>query len=437
MMIEVEEIKPCKKLVKVEVPYSEMEDDIARIKNSIKQKANIPGFRQGKVPMNIIEQQYGDMIHSEIVQQVVNSSYQKVLEEKKLNPVRQPAVEKVDYKKGEKLNFQFELEVAPVFELPEYTKIPVNKKKMEVTDQHVEGELKYLSERHASFSPVTGRGVEMGDFVIADYVIKQKNEVVDEAKQVWIEVRNDFFIPKFCQGLTGVKKGETREIRVVLPKEYAKQELSGKKVVVAVTVNEIKKKTLPEINDDFAGQMGEFKHLAELKTKIKEDLTAYFQKMGERDMVDQAEDYLLKNTNIEVPDGVVDSFHNALYEDTVANLKKTGRATDDLIKEKEKDIKETTRRDAVSQVKLVYILDAIAAKEKIEVSPDEITGRIGQIAGNSGKTDAEIRKYLDKDNKWWDFKYRLRNEKLTNYLVEKAVITEVMADSDAGKKEGA
>ena len=435
MLIDIKELKPCRKLVKVEVPFSEMEEDVARIKNSFRQKANVPGFRQGKVPMNIIEQQYGDMIRSEIIQQIVNASYQKVLEEKKLNPVRQPAVEKTDYKDGEKLNFQFELETAPVFSLPEYNNIPVNKKKVEVTDEHVESELKYLSERHASFEPVTGRGVQMGDFVVADYAIKQKDEVVDEAKQVWIEVREDFFIPKFCQGLTGVKKGEKKEIKVVLPKEYAKQELSGKKVSVTVTVNEIKKKTLPKVDDDFAAQMGKFKTLEELKKKIRDDLTAYFKKMGERDMVGQVEGYLLKHTDIEMPDSVVDSFHNALYEDTVANLKKSGRANDEFIKEKEKDIKETTRRDAVAQVKLIYILDAVAAKEKVEVSQDEINGRVEKVAGDSGKTGGEIRKYLDKDNKWWDFKYKLRNEKLINYLLEKAKITEIDADADVSGKD--
>lgn len=425
MNIQVEDIGPCKKLLKIEVPYKEMEEYVARVERSIQQRANVPGFRIGKAPMNLVEQYYGDVIQNEVVRETINSSYKKALEEKQLHPIKQVSVENVDYKKGIKLNFQFELETTPKFDLPEYIGILISKKKLQATDEHIEAELKYLLEKNAYFEPVTDRGIQMGDFVVVDYTIKQKNDVLDEAKQIWIEVREDFFIPRFCQELVGLKKDESKEIKVVLPKEYAKPELSGKKVIVSVKVNEIKKKVLPLLTDEFAKQLGNFNKVDELKQKIRDDLTLYFQEIQQRDMVSQLEDFLLKNTNIDVPQSMVGSFHNVIYEDTVSYLKKTKGATDELIKEKESELKESTKKDATSQVKLIYILDSIAIKEGVDVTEEELNDRVGTIAKQSNKKEEEIRAYLDKDDKWWDFKYRLRNEKLTNFLLSKAEIKEV------------
>lgn len=424
MEIKVEDIGPCKKLVRISVPYSEMELDVSRIKRSIQQKANVPGFRRGKAPMGIVEQYYGDVIKNQIIQEVVNNSYKKALEEKQLRPIRQVVVENIDYKEGEKLDFNFKIEVVPQFDLPQYTGILIKKKIQQVTDEHIEAELRYLQERNAYFEPVEGRGAEMGDFVVVDYTIKEKQDILDEAKQVWIEMRDDFFIPKFCEGLIGLKKGDEKEIKVVLPKEYAKPELGGKKVIIRVRINEIKKKVLPELTDEFAKGLGNFNNLNELREKIRNDLTLYFQQVTERDMISQIEDYLLKNTKIDVPESVVDSFHDVLYEDAISYLKSTGRATEEFIKEKEADLKESTRRDAISQVKLVYILEGIANKEGIDVTADEIDKRIEEIAKRNNKKPEEIRQYLDREDKWWDFRYRLRNEKLTRFLLDKANIVE-------------
>lgn len=433
MITQVEDIGPCKKIVKVEVPYSEMQESIAKVEQAVQQRANVPGFRIGKAPMHLVEQYYGDVIQNEAVKEAINNSYKKALEEKQIHPIRQASVENVDYKKGERLNFQFEIEVAPKFDLPQYTGILIKKKKLEVTDEHIEAELKYLLERNAYFEPIGDRGVEMGDFVVVDYTIQQKDKILDEAKQVWIEVKEDFFIPKFCEALVGSKKGEGKEIKVALPKEYAKPELAGKKVIIDVKVQELKKKILPELTDEFAKQLGNFNNLGELRERIKDDLTAYFQGLTQRDMVSQIEDYLLKNTNLDVPESVVDSFHNVIYEDTVSYLKSAKGATDELIKEKESDLKESTRRDAVSQVKLVYILDSIANKENIDITEEEINNRIDDVAKRSGKKPEEIRQHLDKNDKWWDFKYRLRNEKLTKFLLEKANVIEKIELPDERK----
>jgi trigger factor len=133
---------------------------------------------------------------------------------------------------------------------------------------------------------------------------------------------------------------------------------------------------------------------------------------------------------MEVPESIVNSFHDSLYEDTVSYLKSSGKATDEHIKEKEKDIRESTKKDATSQVKLIYILDKIAEKEGIEVTEDEISQQIAATAARTGKTPDEIRKFLDEKNRWLDFKYRMRNDKLTKFLIEKAEVKEVEAGAE-------
>jgi len=433
MQIIVEDLGPCKKLVKIEVPSEEMKDDLAKVQKNVQGRANVPGFRIGKAPMHLVEQYYGDVVQNEWIKQVINTSYQKALAEKQLNPIREASVENVDFRDGKKLNFEFHIEVAPQFDLPKYFGIPIKKKKIEVKEEHVEAEIKYLAERSAYFEPVTDRNVMMGDFVIVDYTITAKDQVSDEAKQVWIEVRGDFFIPKFCEELVGMKKDEEKEIKVTLPKEFTKPELSGKKVVIKVKLFEIKKKVLPEINDEFAKQVGPFANLEELKKKIREEIGAYYKQLVEKDTISQIEDFLLKNTKIDVPDSVVDSFHDMIYEENVSYLKNSGKATDEHIKEKEKDLKESARRDAVSQVKLMYIINGIAEKENVQVGDEEINAQVLTTANRTGKTPEEIRGYLTKNDKWWDFAYRMRNDKLTKLLQEKADVTEVELKPEESK----
>jgi trigger factor len=230
-----------------------------------------------------------------------------------------------------------------------------------------------------------------------------------------------------------MKKDEEKEIKVTLPKEFTKPELSGKKVVIKVKLFEIKKKVLPEINDEFAKQVGPFANLEELKKKIREEIGAYYKQLVEKDTISQIEDFLLKNTKIDVPDSVVDSFHDMIYEENVSYLKNSGKATDEHIKEKEKDLKESARRDAVSQVKLMYIINGIAEKENVQVGDEEINAQVLTTANRTGKTPEEIRGYLTKNDKWWDFAYRMRNDKLTKLLQEKADVTEVELKPEESK----
>lgn len=427
MNINVENTGPCKKLLKVEVPYSEMKDDVNRIRSTVQQKAAIPGFRAGKAPWNLIEQYYGGTVDTEIKNQVVHSVFPKVLEEKKIHPVRSPVVSKVEYKKDEGLSFQMEVEIAPLFELPQYIGIEIEKKGMEVTEEHIEEELKHIQQQNARFDPVTDRPATMGDFIIIDYEIMAsgKKEVLDQAKQVWIEMKEDFFIPKFCAQLAGMEKGQEKNIKLTLPKKYPKPDLSGKKIIMHVKLNEIKKKIVPAIDDEFAKVAVNTNSLDELKTKIRKQLEDYTERLIEKDMIGQIESYLLDNTQLDVPQSVVDSFDDVIYKDKVSWLKNSGKASDELIKEKDAEIRTDTRKEAVGQVKLLYILEEIANKEKIETTDSEINNRIEEICRTSGKNEKEIRDYLDKNEGLWNFKYKLRNEKLINFLLDKAKIKEV------------
>ena len=336
-------------------------------------------------------------------------------------------VSKIEYKREKGLTFQMEVEIAPLFEVPKYIGIEIEKKRLEVTEEHIGEELKHLQEQNAHFDPVADRPAAMGDFIIIDYEIipSGKKEVLDQAKQVWIEMKEDFFIPKFCTQLAGMKKEQEKDIKITLPKEYPKPDLSGKKVIIHVKLNEIKKKVVPAIDDEFAKVVANANSLDELKTKIRKQLEDYTERLVQKDMVGQIEKNLLTNTQLDVPQSVVDSFDDAIYKDKVSWLKSSGKASDELIKEKDTEIRTDTRKEAVDQVKLLYILEEIANKEKIEITDSEINSRIEEICKQSGKNEREIRDYLDKNDGWWNFKYKLRNERLINFLLDKAKPKEV------------
>lgn len=424
MNITVENTGPCKKLLKIEVPYEEMTEDVGRVKQSIQHKANIPGFRAGKAPWSLVQQYYGGSIQKEIVSQVISNSYTKALEEKELHPIKQPEVTNVDYKEEKGLSYNVEVEHFPEFDLPDYKGININKKPVNITEGDVLKELGQLQERRAQFEPVTDRVAAMGDFVIINYQIMQKKEMVDEAKEVWIEMTDNFFIPKFCQNLVGMSPGGQKEIKAVLPDKYPKVELRNKKVLINVTANEIKRKVLSEINDEFAKEMGNYKDLAELKDKIKVGLIAYGEQAVRKEMVRQIEDYLLAHTKLEVPVSVTESFAGALYNDTVNNLKASGIDADKYIKEKDKELKETTQKEASDQVKSAYIFESIAAKEELDLTDSEINSRLQEIAKSSGKSTEEVRKYLEEKSNNSSFVYNMKKEKIINFLIENAKIKE-------------
>jgi len=382
-----------------------------------------------------VEKHYGGVVRNEIINEVVGSSYGRALEEKKLHPIRQPQVEKVDYSEEKGLSYQVELEHFPEFELPEYTGVKVEKKPVNITESDVLKELTYLQDRRAQFEPIEDRPLAMGDFAIIDYQIMLKKDVLDEAKEVWLEMKEDFMIPKFCQGLVGLKKGQEKDVKTVLPKNYPKEELRDKKVIMHVKVNELKKKVLPEVDDNFAKEIGGFNNLGELQDKIKEELTAYGQQMVRKDTVRQLEDYLLSKVEFNVPESVADNYAQALYGDTIASLKNSGVDTEKYIKEKDAELKQSTRKEATDQVKLAYVMEAIAAKENIDVPEAELEAKLAEVAERNKKSVKEIKEYLDKEKQMTSFVYNLRKDKIITFLLEKAEVKELSAaEAEKAKK---
>lgn len=422
MNITVKDTEPCRKLLEIELTYDEIKDDVKRIEKSIQQNAAVPGFRIGKAPMTLVERYYGDTIKTEIRHQVVHSVFQKILEEKNLHPVRPPAVSNVSYNENKGLTFKMDVEIAPEFQLPRYIGIQIEKKEIEVTEKHIEEELNYLQERHSHFEPVQGRPAAMGDFIIVDYEIKEKEEILEESKQRWIEMQEDFHIPDFCTHIAGMKRQDEKDIKATLPKEYPIPNLSGKKVVIHVKLNEIKKKVTPIVNDDFAKEVGGFGSVDELKINIKKQLDAHTERLTRDNMIVQIEEYLLNNTNLSVPPSVVSSFEQAIYEDTISWLRNSRKANDELIKEKDAEIKTASRKDAVKQVKMIYIFEGIAGKENISALDTETENYIRELSAKTGKNEKEIKDYLDKEDKWWNIKYRIRSDKIIDFLLNKAEV---------------
>lgn len=432
MNVTIEEKGSCVKIFKVDVPYSEMDGDFSRMKQRLQQNAVIPGFRAGKAPWSVIEKHYGDSIDGEVIREVIQSNYMKALEENKINPTKQPEVQNVDYKKGEKLTFDIEIEYYPEVELPKYTGIKIEKTKVEISDTDVDNELKVLQEQRVQFEAIEDRASKMGDFLIIDYQIKQKDEVVDEAKQIWVEMKKDFFIPEFCENLTGMKKDEEKDIKVTLPKTYPKQELQNKKVVISVKLSEIKKKVLPEIDDNLAKEIGNFKNLSELKDEMRKQIELHAQENVKKDMIKQIEDYLIANTNFDVPESIASNYQNALYEDTKSYLKSLGPKSEDYLKEKDTELKEKTRKDAIDQIKVVFSFRKIAEKEDLVMKDEDVDKHIEEIAKKYNKKPDEIRSNLKKSKKMSSLENNLQREKVVNFLIEKADIKEV----DKKKKEG-
>jgi trigger factor len=235
-------------------------------------KAKIPGFRPGKAPKNIVERHYGDEVRSEVTHRLVTESYLRALQEHNLNPVEMPQIDNVSsLAKGLALTFTATVEVRPNIDLQPYDGIEVKEETVTVTDEEVDQTVDRLREMYAQLEVVEGRPLEQNDTAIIDFEGFRDGKPIEGAKAAdyMLSLGSNSLIPGFEDQLAGMNRGETREIKVVFPSDYNNRDLAGKDATFTVTLKEIKKKALPELNDEFAKDIGNNTSVAELKEGIK------------------------------------------------------------------------------------------------------------------------------------------------------------------------
>ena len=416
--------KDIKREISVEIPAAEVaretELQIVRYQKS----ARLPGFRAGHVPASIIKQRFGDGLKNDVVEALIPKYFRREADRLGLIPVSQPQVTDLHMHDGEPLTFKASFEVLPEIQVEGYKELRADKPEIAVTDDDVEQALTSLREQHATFSSVEGRPLAEGDFAQASMDGKPKDgQDVAEAKanpvhmdEVLIEIGGKNTVPEFSQQLTGASAGDERTFDVSYPEDISDKRLAGKTFVYTVKVNGIKQKSVPELNDDFAKELGEFTSLEAVRKQIRENMEAEKGHTAEREAKDKLVTELVKRNDFEVPEALVDRQIDVRLERGLRALAAQGMKMEDLKKMDLPRLRAGQREQAVNDVKSSLLLERIADLEKIGVSDEEVNQELEALARQSKQTSEAVRARLTEDGGLDRIRIRIRSEKTLEFL---------------------
>ena len=359
---------------------------------------NIPGFRKGKAPFNIVERMYGDEIfYEDAFNELVPSIYEKEIEDNKLDVVSKPEINIVKMKKGEDLVFTAIVQTKPEVKLGKYKGVELKKVEYPVTDEDVEHEIAHMQEHNARTITVDDRPVKEKDITVIDFdgYVDGKAFEGGKAENHELEIGSGAFIPGFEEQIIGMKTGEEKEIKVKFPEEYFSEDLAGKEATFKVKVNEIKEKKLPKLDDEFAKDVSEFDTLNDLKTSIREKRQAANDDRAKHETENAAVEEVAKNTEVDIPSGMIDNEIEAMIRDMEQQLAYQGINLEQYLKimnKTRKEIEDNYREQAEKNVKSRLVLEAIIKEEKIEASQEEVDEKIKEMATSYGRKEEELSK---------------------------------------------
>ena len=418
------EKKPCSISMEVEIEPSQTDIELKSVYESIQQTAKIPGFRTGKVPMDMVKRNYSDVAREKLIENMVKKTVFSAMEKENFAPIDMPVITNIDYDFGKVLKYSFKAECQPEVKVKDYKDIKIKKEKYKVTDANINKNIDVLLDRNANLIVSNTGEVKKDSFVIVNYegFIDGKPVEKIKAKEHMIDLGAENTLKGFKDGLVKAKKGETKDIEIEYPKDYLNKELAGKKVVFKTTIEE--EKQLPELNDDFAKDMG-LESLEDLKKKIRESLESEETRRQNSEVEKQIIEHLLDKNKFEVPQSIVLQQKQYLVKRMSDYMKSQG-ANDEFIAKQAETADKKYEEEAEKNVRLSYILNAICNDEKIEVEDKELEDEKKKMLDSNPTRKDDVENYF-KENKA-NIAASLKEEKIFKFLVDNAKISESEKD---------
>jgi trigger factor len=419
---EVAVANPCERQISVEIPADVVTKQQQTILANYMKYARIPGFRKGKVPSTLVKQKFNDDIQKDLIEQLIPKYFQEEAKKQNLAPISQPQVTHLELNDGQPLKFTATFEVLPEIDIAGYKDIQVEHEETSVKDEEVEAMLTNLREQNSTYTNVDEeRAIIEGDYAQVSFKTEgQGDEAPVEMDDVLVAIGGENTIKEFTENLTGAKAGEDREFDVVYPADFGDQRLAGKTMHYKVHVKGIKSKQLPELNDDFAKQMGdEYTSLDELKTRIREGMEHEKSHQAEHKVKDKFVDELVKKYDIAVPTALVEHQIDQRLDRGLRALAAQGLKADQLKKMDMGRLREGQREAAEREVKASLLLEKIADAENIQVSDDEVDKEVQALATQMQQAPEAIRARLEQNGALGRIKDRMRTDKALDQLVKK------------------
>ena len=410
----------AKREIEVEIPHEEVSRETDALIQKYQKLARIPGFRRGHVPASIIRQRFSEAIQNDVVDALVPKYFRKETERLGLVPVSQPRVTDLHAHEGKPMHFKASFEVMPEIKVEGYKELRAEHPEISVTDEEVEESLKGLQEQKATFSPVEGRSIAEGDYaqVSLDGTPKQDEPGTKPVHMddVMVEIGGKNTMPEFTEHLKGTNPGDDRTFDVLYPEDFSDERLRGKTFSYKVKVNAIKQKSLPELNDDFAKELGEFSTLDDVRNRIREGMEHERRHNAEREAKDKLLAELIRRNDFAVPDALVEHQIDIRLERGLRALAAQGMSSEHMKKMDLGRLRAGQREQALEEVKASLLLEKIAEQEKIEVGDEEIDREIEALAKQTNQTADAIRARLTRDGALDRIRNRIRNEKALDFL---------------------
>ena len=386
---------------------------------------NIPGFRKGKAPMAMVEKQYGpEIFYEDTFNEIVPEEYERELKENNIDAVSRPKIEIKQMGKGKDLIFTAVVQTKPDVKLGKYKGIQLKKIEYNVTDEDIEHELGHMADRNSRLVTVEDRAVENGDITVIDFegFVDGKAFEGGKAENHELTIGSNTFIPGFEDQIIGMKTGEEKDINVKFPEEYFSEELKGKDATFKVKLHEIKKKELPELNDDFAKDTSEFNTLDELKKSIKEKLEEENSNKVKYETEDAAVKAVVDSAEVEIPSGMIDTEIDNMVRDIETRLSYQGMKLEQYLSMMGKsmeDFRKEYEEQAKTSVKTRLVLEAIVKAENIEASDEDVNKKLKEMAAMYGKKEDE----LALNEQFMNYiKDSLKNEAVVKFIIDNAKI---------------
>ena len=437
MKTEFIDLTDTQKNLVVEIPSTVVDAEIDKVSRDYSKAARIPGFRPGKVPTKVVKQRFRDQILHDVAHGLIPRAVDEALRERGVEPVDTPDIKDVVVEEGQPLKFTASFETVPPIEPGDYATLAVHRKTAEVDDAAVEQALSQLRERSARYEPVEDRGVETGDSVLMDLVRTAQKKVeeplivipgqerpqaeaeTDKHDNVTVDIGGPANPPGFDEALIGLSAGEQKTFDVTYPDDYTIPELAGTTVRYDVSVKAIRKRVVPDLDDEFAKDLGEFESLDALKARVRGDLEHEASHEADREVRAELLKQLSSRVEFEVPASLLDREIDRRVEEFVRRLMeqqidpmKTNINWEEF-RERQKDA-------AAESVKSALVLDEIARRENIAVGDEELDAEIGRYAERTGRTAAAVRARLEKEGGLSRLSTGLRREKTMSFLLSRA-----------------
>lgn len=424
--IQVEDLSAIKKRVTFEIPEDRVADMLDAEYRELKKTVQVKGFRKGKAPLNIIRGYFRSKVEADTARKIVEETFEPGLSEQKLSPVAVLSIDQDTVQEGKPFTYTAEIEVPPPVELKAYRGLKLTKTVREVTEDQVNERLQKLRERLASLDPIPEtRGAMAGDHLVVDISVEAEGQTVSvlTVTDYHMELGRNFYLPDFDTHLYGMKPDERKQITVTLPEDFARKDLAGKSATFDVMVKEAKVRTLPELDDDFAKDLGELDSLDALKESIRKDLTRMIGSETTRELRNQIIDQLIELNPLDVPDSMVEGQIDRMLEDSYRNLALQG-IDPNRLPPPTPEQREQLRPTAIRSVKGSLILAEIEKREGIEISEEELQAGLTTRAEVLQVSPDHLKDQMERNNVWEDFRHSLSQEKTYELIEEHAEITE-------------